>query len=79
MLIAVLSVSLGRIPGVGPSGVPYPLFIFAGLAPWTLFAKSLTGASNILIGGEAMTTKVGTALGFVEARMIAFQTASGRL
>ena len=58
LLMAVFSISLGRIPGVGPSGVPYPLFIFAGLVPWTLFAQSLTGASNSLVGGEAIITKV---------------------
>jgi lipopolysaccharide transport system permease protein len=58
LLMAVFSVTLGRIPGVGPNGVPYPLFIFAGLVPWTLFAQSLTGASNSLVGGEAIITKV---------------------
>jgi lipopolysaccharide transport system permease protein len=58
LLMAVFSVSLGQIPGVGPTGVPYPLFIFAGLVPWTLFAQSLAGASNSLVGGEAIITKV---------------------
>ena len=58
LLMAVFSISLGRIPGVGPSGVPYPLFVLAGLVPWTLFAQSLTGASNSLVGGEAIITKV---------------------
>ncbi len=57
-LMAVFSVSIGRIAGVGPAGVPYPLFVFAGLIPWTLFASSLTGASNSLVGGEAIITKV---------------------
>jgi lipopolysaccharide transport system permease protein len=58
LLMLVFSVSLGRLPGVGPSNVPYPLFVFAGLVPWTLFASSLTGASNSLVGGEAIITKV---------------------
>jgi lipopolysaccharide transport system permease protein len=58
LLMAVFTVTLGRIPGVAPSGVPYPLFIFAGLVPWTLFAQSLAGASNSLVGGEAIITKV---------------------
>jgi len=58
LLMAVFSVTLGRIPGVGPIGVPYPLFVFVGLVPWTLFAQSLTGASNSLVGGEAIITKV---------------------
>jgi lipopolysaccharide transport system permease protein len=58
LLMLVFSVSIGRIAGVGPSGVPYPLFVFAGLIPWTLFASSLAGASNSLVGGEAIITKV---------------------
>ena len=41
-----------------PPARPYPLFVFAGLVPWTLFASSLAGASNSLVGGEAIITKV---------------------
>ena len=58
LLMLVFSVSIGRISGVGPKDVPYPLFVFAGLIPWTMFASSLTGASNSLVGGEAIITKV---------------------
>jgi lipopolysaccharide transport system permease protein len=58
LLMAVFSVSLGRVAGVGPEGTPYPLFVFAGLVPWTLFASSLAGASNSLVMGEAIITKV---------------------
>ncbi len=58
LLMLVFSASLGRLPGVGPAGLPYPLFVFAGLVPWTLFASSLAGASNSLVSGEAIITKV---------------------
>jgi lipopolysaccharide transport system permease protein len=58
LLMVVFSVSIGRLPGAAPTGVPYPLFVFAGLIPWTLFASSLVGASNSLVGGEAIITKV---------------------
>jgi lipopolysaccharide transport system permease protein len=58
LMMLVFSVSLGRLPGVGPAGVPYPLFVFAGLVPWTLFSASLQGAANSLVGGEAIITKV---------------------
>jgi ABC-type polysaccharide/polyol phosphate export systems, permease component len=58
LLMIVFSVTIGRLSGVGPMGVPYPLFVFAGLIPWTLFASSLVGASNSLVGGEAIITKV---------------------
>ena len=58
LLMLVFSVSLGQLPNIGPAGVPYPLFVFAGLVPWTLFASSLSGASNSLVNGEAVITKV---------------------
>jgi lipopolysaccharide transport system permease protein len=58
LLMIVFSLTLGRLPGVGPSGIPYPLFVFVGLVPWTLFAQSLSGASNSLVGGEGIITKV---------------------
>jgi lipopolysaccharide transport system permease protein len=58
LLMLVFTVSVGRLPGVGPAGIPYPLFAFAGLVPWTLFASSLTGASNSLVNAESIITKV---------------------
>jgi lipopolysaccharide transport system permease protein len=58
LLMIVFSVSVGRIPGIGPEGIPYPVFVFAGLVPWTLFAQGLAGASNSLVSGESIITKV---------------------
>lgn len=58
LLMLIFSASLGQIAGVGPSGIPYPLFAFAGLVPWTLFASSLAAASNSLVNSEAVITKV---------------------
>jgi lipopolysaccharide transport system permease protein len=58
LLMVVFTVSVGRLPGIGPAGIPYPLFAFAGLVPWTLFASSLTGASNSLVSSESIITKV---------------------
>jgi lipopolysaccharide transport system permease protein len=58
LLMLVFSATLGRLQGVGPASLPYPLFVFAGLVPWTLFASSLAGASNSLVIGEAIITKV---------------------
>ncbi len=58
LLMVVFSLSLGRIPGIETGGVPYPLFVFAGLVPWTLFSQGLSGAANSLVGGEAIITKV---------------------
>jgi lipopolysaccharide transport system permease protein len=57
-LMAIFTASVGRLPGVGPANVPYPLFAFAGLVPWTLFASSLSGASGSLVNAEGIITKV---------------------
>jgi lipopolysaccharide transport system permease protein len=58
LLMVVFTVTVGRLPGVGPAGIPYPLFAFAGLVPWTLFSASLASASNSLVSSESIITKV---------------------
>jgi lipopolysaccharide transport system permease protein len=58
LLMLVFTASVGRLPGVGVAGLPYPLFAFAGLVPWTLFASSLASASNSLVNSESIITKV---------------------
>ena len=44
-----------RIPNLG---VPYPIFLYAGLLPWTLFANSLGSATNALVGNAGLITKI---------------------
>jgi lipopolysaccharide transport system permease protein len=58
LLMVVFSIFLGRIAGLAPSGVPYPLFAFSGLVPWTLFASSLVSASGSLVGSSNLVQKV---------------------
>jgi lipopolysaccharide transport system permease protein len=38
--------------------VPYALFAFAGLLPWTFFANSVSMASNSLVGNQQFISKV---------------------
>jgi len=48
-----------RAAGQVPSdGIPYPVFAFAALLPWQLFAFSLTESSNSLVGSQNLITKV---------------------
>jgi lipopolysaccharide transport system permease protein len=58
LLMVIFTVSVGQLKGVGPAGIPYPLFAFAGLVPWTLFASSLASASNSMVNSEHIITKV---------------------
>lgn len=39
-------------------GVPYPLFAYAGLLPWTFFASAASSGTNSLTGHAALVTKV---------------------
>lgn len=54
----IFSVFLGGLVGIPSDNVPYPLFSFAALVPWTLFANVLTRSANSLVGNSHLITKV---------------------
>jgi len=55
----IFSVIFGHLAGIqGEKGVPYPLFVFAGLLPWTYFASSLSQGSFSVAGNAPLVTKV---------------------
>lgn len=39
-------------------GLPYALFVFTGLVPWTFFGQSLTSCANVLVANRNLITKV---------------------
>ncbi len=54
----IFSLFFGRLAKVPSNGIPYPVFAFAGLVPWTLFAHGLNQASNSLVTGPSLIKKV---------------------
>ena len=58
MMMVVFTIFLSRLAGVPSDGKPYPLFVFAGLVPWTFFAQSLSGSSMSLVGNAQLVSKV---------------------
>ncbi len=54
----VFTFFFGRLAGVGSDGAPYPLFSYAALLPWTLFAQGVTQASNSLVQAADVVRKV---------------------
>ena len=54
----VFSVVFGNLAKVPSDGVPYPVFSFAALLPWTYFSQSLMGSTNSLVTSVNMFTKV---------------------
>src|SRR2546422_854529 len=58
MTMVVFSLFFGKLGKIPSDGVPYPIFSFAALVPWTFFANGLTQSSNSLIGSSNLITKV---------------------
>jgi lipopolysaccharide transport system permease protein len=58
LAMVIFSVFFGRLAGMPSEGVPYPIFAYAALVPWTYFANALTLASSSLVEHERMLTKV---------------------
>ena len=58
MTMIVFSVFFGRLARVPSGSLPYPLFAFAGLLPWTFFANAVSGAGQSVVGSERLITKV---------------------
>jgi lipopolysaccharide transport system permease protein len=56
--MVVFSVFFGRLAGIPSDGVPYPIFSFAALVPWSFFAHSLNQASNSLVSSAQLIKKV---------------------
>lgn len=58
MTMVVFSTFFGRLARMPSDGVPYPLFAFAALVPWTFFATGLTQSANSLVASGHLITKV---------------------
>lgn len=58
MMMVVFSVFFGRLAGMPSDGLPYPIFVYAGLLPWTFFANATGNASASLVGSAGLVSKV---------------------
>jgi len=54
----IFTLLFGRLANMPSDGVPYPLFAFAGLLPWTFFSNAVTNSGNSLVGSSNLITKV---------------------
>jgi lipopolysaccharide transport system permease protein len=57
-MMVVFSLFFGTLAKIPSGNIPYPLFNYAALLPWTLFANSVTRASNSLIQDTNLLQKV---------------------
>jgi len=56
--MVVFSLFFGQLGKMPSDGLPYPIFSFAALVPWTFFANGLGQSSNSLVGSSNLITKV---------------------
>jgi len=56
--MVVFSLFFGRLAKVPSDDIPYPIFSYTALVPWTFFAQGLNQASNSLVQYANLITKV---------------------
>ena len=56
--MVVFSLFFGKLAKMPSDGIPYPIFSYTALVPWSFFANGLNHASNSLVGNSNLITKV---------------------
>lgn len=56
--MVVFTVVFGNIAKIPSDGVPYPIFSYAALVPWTFFANGLGKASLSIVGSSNLIKKI---------------------
>jgi lipopolysaccharide transport system permease protein len=54
----VFTLVFGKLAHMPSDGIPYPVFAYAGLLPWTFVSTAVSGAGDSLVGSAALITKV---------------------
>lgn len=58
VMMGIFTLLFSRIANVPTEGVPYPVFAFAALVPWTLFSSSVAASGASLVGNQNLVSKV---------------------
>jgi lipopolysaccharide transport system permease protein len=56
--MVVFSLFFGKLAKVPSDGIPYPIFAYAALVPWTFFANGLSQSSNSMVENANLIKKV---------------------
>jgi lipopolysaccharide transport system permease protein len=58
LTMVIFTLIFGRFANIPSEGVDYPVFVFAGLIPWTLFSQGLSASALSLINQQNLMTKI---------------------
>ncbi|MEX0890900.1 MAG: ABC transporter permease [Gemmatimonadota bacterium] len=58
MTMVVFTIFFGKLARMPSDDIPYPLFSYAGLLPWTYFAQVVGASATSVVGSSNLITKV---------------------
>lgn len=58
LTMVVFTFVFGRFANFPAKGLPYPIFTYSALLPWTYFASAVATAGSCLVSNKALVTKV---------------------
>jgi lipopolysaccharide transport system permease protein len=58
LTMGVFTLFFGRLAKLPSQGLPYQVFYFAALVPWSYFAQALTNCTNVIVENQHVVTKV---------------------
>ncbi len=56
--MVIFSVVFGALAKIPSDGFPYPVFVFAGLLPWSFFSTAISASGQSLVGSSHLVSKV---------------------
>ena len=58
LTMLIFTFIFSRVAKIDSNGIPYPVFAYAALLPWTFFANAITTSGNSIVGSAHLITKV---------------------
>src|SRR6202521_1589483 len=58
LTMLVFSLFFGKLAKIPSQGLPYPIFYYCALLPWTYFATAMQGATSIVVDNQRVITKI---------------------
>lgn len=58
LTMLIFTLIFSRVARIESNGIPYPIFAYAALLPWTFFSNAITTSGNSIVGSAHLITKV---------------------
>lgn len=58
LTMMIFTFIFSKVAKIDSNGIPYPLFAYSALLPWTFFANAITTSGNSIVGNAHLITKV---------------------